>query len=420
MTGSAVPAEELTRVHQEEWARVVARLARRFGDLGLAEDATAEAFAAAVERWPRDGIPANPGGWISTTATRRAIDRLRREARRDTKHREALLLHDDSPPGPTGAVEDDRLRLVFTCCHPALSREAQVALTLRLVAGLGVPEIASAFLVRETTMAQRLTRAKLKIREAHIPYRVPSVEDLPERLDSVLTVVYLVFNEGYLASRGAEALRTGMTGEAVRLGRLLRTLLPGDPEVAGLLALMLLTDARRPARVSPDGQLVTLGEQDRDLWDRGLVEEGRELVRSSMSALAAGGGSPGRYLLLAGVNAVHTAAPSLAQTDWPAVVGLYDRLAVLDPSPVVRLNRAVAVAEVAGPEAGLAEVEQLEAALSGYHAFHAARADLLGRLDRDEDAVRAYDRAVELAGNPAERVYLSRRRERLVRRHGSR
>jgi RNA polymerase sigma-70 factor (ECF subfamily) len=406
--------EVIARVHREEWARVVARLARRFGDLDVAEDAAAEAFLAAVQRWPRDGIPPSPGGWITTTATRRAIDRVRRESRRGAKHEEALLMADHSPPGPTGPVEDDRLRLVFTCCHPALSAEAQVALTLRLVAGLTVAEIAHAFLVPETTMAQRITRAKAKIRSAHIPYRVPSERDLPDRLAGVLTVIYLVFNEGYLASQGAEAVRGDLTAEAVRLARLLRTLLPEDGEVAALLALMLLTDARRPARISPTGELVTLQEQDRSRWDGALIEEGRALVQESMALQGAGGGRAGRFLLLAAVSAVHTAATSVAETDWGLVVGLYDQLAAVDPSPVVRLNRAVAVAEVDGPEVGLREVDTLAGTLEGYHAFHATRADLLRRLGRAGEAAQAYDRALDLTGNPAERAYLGRRRAQLV------
>lgn len=273
MTVSPVD-EAIARTHREEWARVVASLARRFGDLDLAEEAAADAWVAAVERWPRDGIPPNPGGWLTTTATRRAIDRLRRESRRDVKQEAAYRLVDDSPPVTTGAVEDDRLRLVFTCCHPALATEARVALTLRLIGGLTVAEIARAFLVQEATMAQRITRAKAKIKAAHIPYRVPSEGDVRERLAGVLAVVFLIFNEGYLASYGDQALRADLTDEAIRLGRLLHTLLPDDGEVTGLLALMLLTDARRSARLSPTGALVTLAEQDRGRWDRALIREG--------------------------------------------------------------------------------------------------------------------------------------------------
>ncbi|WP_416900821.1 RNA polymerase sigma factor [Micromonospora echinospora] len=412
MTGPTVE-QAITRAYHEEWARVVAGLARRFGDLDVAEEATAEAFVAAAERWPRDGVPPHPGGWLATTATRKAIDRLRRESQRDAKHRAARIVYDDSPPEPTGPVEDDRLRLVFTCCHPALAMEARVALTLRLLGGLTVPEIARAFLVQETTMARRITRAKAKIRAAHIPYRVPSAADVRERLAGVLAVVYLVFNEGYLASEGDDPVRVELTDEAIRLGRLLRTLLPDDGEVAGLLALMLLTDARRPARVSRTGELVTLDEQDRNKWDRTLVAEGAALVRERFEAVAAGGDPPGRYQLQAAVNAVHTDAPTVRDTDWPTIVALYGRLALLDPSPIVWLNRAVAVAEVDGPGTGLAEVDRLAGVLDGYHAFHAARADLLRRLGRGDESRAAYDRAIALAGNPAERAYLTRRRHQL-------
>jgi RNA polymerase sigma-70 factor (ECF subfamily) len=413
VTGSAVE-EAITRAHREEWARVVAGLARRFDDLDLAEDAAAEAFLVAVERWPHDGVPANPGGWVTTTAHRKAIDRLRRESQRDAKHQAAQMLSDDLPPEPTGPVQDDRLRLLFTCCHPALAMEARVALTLRLVGGLTVAEIARAFLVQETTMAQRITRAKAKIKAAHIPYRVPSESDIRERLDGVLAVVYLVFNEGYLASAGDDPLRADLTDEAIRLGRLLRTLVPDDGEVVGLLALMLLTDARRPARVSHTGELVTLDEQDRGAWQRPLIAEGHALVRERLAAVAAGGTPPGRYQLLAAINAVHTDARSARDTDWSQVVTLYDRLVTLDPSPIVRLNRAVAVAEVDGPDLALTEIDRLTAALEGYHAFHAARADLLRRLGRSGESRAAYDRAISLTDNPAELAYLTRRRDQLA------
>ena len=413
MTGPTVE-QAITRVHHEEWARVVAGLARRFGDLDVAEEATAEAFVAAAERWPREGVPSNPGGWLATTATRKAIDRLRRESQRDAKHQAARILCDDTPPEPTGPVEDDRLRLVFTCCHPALAMEARVALTLRLLGGLTVPEIARAFLVQDTTMARRITRAKAKIKAAHIPYRVPSADDIRERLAGVLTVVYLVFNEGYLASEGDDPLRGDLTDEAIRLGRLLRTLLPDNGEVAGLLALMLLTDARRLARVSRTGELVTLDEQDRGAWDRTLIAEGKALVRERLEAVAAGGDPPGRYQLQAAINAVHTDAPSARDTDWSTIVALYGHLVLLDPSPIVRLNRAVAVAEVDGPGVGLAEIDRLAEVLDGYHAFHAARADLLRRLGRGGESRAAYDRAIGLAGNSAERAYLTRRRDQLA------
>ncbi|SEG72765.1 RNA polymerase, sigma subunit, ECF family [Actinacidiphila yanglinensis] len=406
--------QAITRAHHKEWARVVAFLARRFGDLDIAEEATAEAFAAAAERWPRHGVPPNPGGWLATTATRKAIDWLRRESQRDARHQAARIVYDDTPPEPTGPVEDDRLRLVFTCCHPALAMEARVALTLRLLGGLSVPEIARAFLLQETTMARRITRAKAKIKAAHIPYRVPSADDLRERLAGVLAVVYLVFNEGYLAGEGDDPVRVDLTDEAIHLGRLLRTLLPDDGEVAGLLALMLFTDARRPARVSRTGELVTLGEQDRGVWDRTLIAEGNALVRERIEAVAAGGGPPGRYQLQAAINAVHTAAPSARDTNWSAIVALYDHMALIDPSPIVWLNRAVAVAEVDGCGVGLTEIDRLGDVLGGYHAFHAARADLLRRLGRGDESRAAYDRAIGLAGNPAERAYLTRRRDQLA------
>ena len=413
MTESTVE-EAIARAHYEEWARLVAGLARRFGDLDLAEDAAAEAYVAAVERWPRFGVPPNPGAWLTTTATRKAIDRLRRESHRDDKHQAAQMLSDDTPPEPTGPVEDDRLRLVFTCCHPALAMEARVALTLRLLGGLTVAEIAHAFLVPETTMAQRITRAKAKIKAAHVPYRVPSEADIRDRLAGVLAVIYLIFNEGYLATAGADPVRADLTDEAIRLGRLLRTLLPDEGEVTGLLALMLLADARRPARVSHAGELVTLEEQDRSAWNRTLVAEGHDLVRERIAAVAAGGEPPGRYQLLAAINAVHTDAPSARDTDWSQIVALYDRLIGLDPSPIVRLNRAIAVAELDGPDVALAEIDRLSATLDGYHAYHAARADLLRRVGRSVESRAAYDRAIQLAGNPAERGYLTRRRDQLV------
>jgi len=409
------PAEQaIARAHREEWARVVAGLARRFGDLDLAEDAAAEAYVAAVERWPRDGVPPKPGAWLTTTATRKAIDRLRRESHRDDKYQAAHMLSDDTPPTPTGPVDDDRLRLVFICCHPALPMEARVALTLRLLGGLTVAEIAHAFLVPETTMAQRITRAKAKIKAAHVPYRMPSAADLRERLAGVLAVVYLIFNEGYLATAGDDPLRVDLSDEAIRLGRLLRTLLPDEGEVAGLLALMILADARRTARVSRAGELVTLDEQDRGAWDRSLIVEGHALVRERIAAVAAGAEPPGRYQLLAAINAVHTDAPSARDTDWSQIVALYDRLIGLDPSPIVRLNRAIAVAELDGPDVALAEIDRLDGDLDGYHAYHAARADILRRVGRSDESRTAYDRAIQLAGNPAERAYLARRRDQLV------
>ncbi|HEU0205744.1 MAG TPA: DUF6596 domain-containing protein [Pseudolysinimonas sp.] len=411
-------AEAVTRAHQSDWARVVATLTKRFGDLDLAEEAAAEAFATAVERWPADGIPPNPGGWLTTTATRKAIDRIRREKKRGDKYREAMLVLDDEPLEPLGALDDERLRLLFTCCHPALAMEARVALTLRMVGGLTVPEIARAFLVHETAMARRITRAKQKIREARIPFRMPGAADLPARIDGVLTVLFLVFNEGYLATGpDTDPVRADLTAEAIRLTRLIRAVLPDGAaragEVTGMLALMLLTEARRAARVSSSGELVTLDEQDRGAWDAALVREGHELVRSRALWVEASGEAPGRYQLLAAINAVHTSARDIRDTDWSQIVALYDQLVTIDPSPVVALNRAIAVAEVDGPDVALAAVDRLGAALDGYHAYHATRADLLRRLDRSTESRAAYDRAIELAGNTAEAAYLSRRRDQL-------
>ncbi|HET9945704.1 MAG TPA: DUF6596 domain-containing protein [Actinomycetes bacterium] len=409
MSPADVPAA-ITRAHREEWARVVAALTRRFGDLDVAEEATAEAFATAVGRWPTDGVPPNPGAWLTTTATRTAIDRIRRESKRDAKQREARMLHDVGPPESLGVIEDDRLRLVFTCCHPALAMETRVALTLRMVGGLSVPEIARAFLVQEAAMGQRITRAKAKIKAARIPYRVPSAEDLPERVSGVLAVLFLVFNEGYLATGpDTDPVRHDLTAEAIRLTRLVRALLPDDGEVVGLLALMLLTEARGAARVSASGELVTLDEQDRGAWDATLVAEGHRLVRERLAS----GVAPGRYQILAAINAVHTSVRDARDTDWSQVVALYDQLVRIDPSPIVALNRAVAIAELDGPEVALATVDRLEEALAGYHAYHATRADLLRRLGRSEQARAAYGRAIGLAGNTAETAYLTRRRDQL-------
>ncbi|WP_182901023.1 RNA polymerase sigma factor [Microbispora sp. H10830] len=404
--------EAITQAHHEEWARVVASLTRRFGDLDIAEEAAAEAFATAVQRWPADGVPPNPGAWLTTTANRKAIDRIRRENKRDDKHKEAQMSYDD-PPEPLGAIDDDRLRLIFTCCHPALAMEARVALTLRMVAGLTMPEIARAFLVAESTMGQRITRAKAKIKAARIPYRMPSADDLPARVSGVLAVLYLVFNEGYLASGpDTDPVRHDLTAEAIRLTRLIRALLPDDGEVAGLLALMLLIEARRPARVSASGELVPLAEQDRGAWDAELIAEGHRLVRERLAAAAAGV-APGRYQILAAINAVHTSARDIRDTDWSQVLALYDQLVRLDPSPITALNRAIAVAELDGPELALAIVHRLAEALAGYHAYHATRADLLRRLGRGHESRAAYDRAIELAGNTAETAYLTRRRDQL-------
>jgi RNA polymerase sigma-70 factor (ECF subfamily) len=400
----------ITRAHHEEWARVVATLTGHFGDLDIAEEAAAEAFAAAVERWPADGVPPNPGGWLTTTARRKALDRIRRENKRDDKQKQAQMMYDDDPRGSPGAVDDDRLRLIFTCCHPALAAEARVALTLRMVGGLTVPEIARAFLVQEAAMGQRITRAKAKIKAARIPYRVPSADDLPGRVSGVLYVLYLVFNEGYLASGpGTDPVRQDLTAEAIRLARLLRALMPADGEVAGLLALMLLIEARRTARVSANGELVTLGEQDRGAWDAALVAEGHRLVRERLAS----GQAPGRYQILAAINAVHTSARDVGDTDWSQVVALYDQLSRLDPSPIVALNRAVAIAELDGPDVALGIVDRLQDELAGYHAYFAARADMLRRLGRTEESRAAYDRAIALAGNTAETAYLTRRRAQL-------
>jgi RNA polymerase sigma-70 factor (ECF subfamily) len=404
-------SEAISCAHHEEWARVVASLTRRFGDLDIAEEAAAEAFATAVGRWPTDGVPPNPGAWLTTTANRRAIDRIRRESKRDDKQREAQTLYDaDAQHDSSGAIDDGRLRLIFTCCHPALAMETRVALTLRMVGGLTVQEIARAFLVQETTMSRRITRAKAKVKAARIPYRVPSPEDLPARISGVLAVLFLVFNEGYLATGpNTDPIRHELTAEAIRLTRLLRALLPEDGEVAGLLALMLLTDARRPARISASGELVPLDEQDRRTWDAALIAEGHRLVRERLAADVA----PGRYQLLAAINAVHTSARDARDTDWSQVVALYDHLVGLDPSPIIVLNRAIAVAELDGAEVGLGAVDRLEDKLAGYHAYHATRAQLLRRLGHNQQARVAYDRAIELAGNTAETAYLTRRRDQL-------
>jgi RNA polymerase sigma-70 factor, ECF subfamily len=406
--------EAITRAHQGEWARVVASLAKRFGDLDIAEEAAAEAFTVAVERWPLDGVPPNPGAWLTTTANRRAIDRIRRESKRDDKQKEAVAMHDDTPHEPLGAIEDDRLRLLFTCCHPALAPEARIALTLRMVGGLTVPEIANAFLVQETTMGQRITRAKTKIKAAHIPYRVPEAADLPERVSGVLAVLFLVFNEGYLSSGDHEnPVRGDLTLEAIRLTRLVRALLRDDGEVVGLLALMLLIEARRTARISATGELVRLDEQDRGSWDLALIAEGHALVRERLEVVANGGPRPGRYQILAAINAVHTSVRDARDTDWSQIVALYDQMIRVDGSPIVRLNRAIAVAELDGPEVALAEIDRL--GLDDYHAFHATRADLLRRLGRSGESRAAYDKAIELAENAAEVALLTRRRDQLGR-----
>ncbi|PSK88744.1 RNA polymerase ECF family sigma subunit [Murinocardiopsis flavida] len=414
MTSEPASAAEVERVFRAEYGRAVAVLVRRFGDIDVAEEAVQDAFATAAERWPATGIPPRPAGWIITTAGNRTVDRLRREASRADRHARAALLHTrgDPPEGgdppEEGPVRDDRLRLIFTCCHPALAPASRVALTLRLLGGLSTAEIARAFLVPEATMAQRLVRAKGKIRDARIPYRVPEEADLPDRLRAVLAVVYLVFNEGYTASSGDRLVRDDLCAEAVRLGRLLAELMPDEPEVLGLLALMLLIEARRAARTTDGGGLVPLAEQDRRMWDRDRTAEGQDLVRRCLRR-----GRPGPYQIQAAINAVHSDAPTAAETDWSQILRLYDQLAAFTPTPVVALNRAVAVAEVEGAAAGLALVDGID--LGRHHLFHAVRADLLRRLGRNSEAAAAYDAAIARAGNEAERAFLERRRTTLGR-----
>ena len=405
-----VSTDSIAEHFRAEYGRTVATLVRSFGDIDLAEEAVQEAFLVAVDRWPDAGLPPNPGAWITTTARNRAIDHLRREASRHDRHEQAASLYEAGPEEPVGAVSDDRLRLIFTCCHPALGQAAQVALTLRLLGGLQTPEIAKAFLVPEATIAQRIVRAKKKIKATRIPYRIPTEAELPDRLKPVLSVIYLIFNEGHVASAGDELLREDLCVEAIRLARLLAELMPDEGEVLGLLALLLLTHARRNARVGPDGSLVLLPDQDRSAWDGAMIVEGHDLVRKCLRR-----NNPGMYQIQAAIAAVHADAHTAAETDWRQILALYGQLLSISPTPVVALNRAVALAEVDGPARALAQVDELD--LDGYQHYHAVRANLLFRLGRTAESAKAYEAARLLAGNATERRFLEQRQARAEQGH---
>lgn len=401
---SAGDVAAIDRIFRDEAGKAIATLIRFFGDIDVAEEAVQDAFMVATEKWPESGLPPNPGGWIVTTARNRGIDRLRRESTREDRHARAVVLQGQSEPDPVeGPVSDDRLRLIFTCCHPALETPARVALTLRLLGGLQTPEIARAFLVPEPTMAQRLVRAKRKIKAANIPYRIPRDADLPDRLGSVLTVVYLIYNEGYSATSGEELVRSDLCSEAIRLARLLTVLMPDEPEAVGLLALLLLTESRRVARTTREGSMVLLADQDRNLWDRKLIEEGQTLVKACLRR-----NRPGQFQIQAAVAAVHSDAVSAAETDWGQILRLYDQLMLETPTPVVALNRAVALAEVDGVADALILLDGLE--LDRYHLFHATRAELLHRLGQVDAADIAYGEALALVTNLAERRLLEEKR----------